>query len=116
MFQIRDLLFGVCDLLFGVYDLLVALGKLPFALDHLAPQILNLSLQPLVFPPQLFPAGLIGVPMTICRCPSWPCAACHSRTHPLYVKRFRSICPAKSTGYLNCYASLTFSWKACAFG
>jgi hypothetical protein len=28
----------------------------------------------------------------------WPSAATRSRTHPPYVKRFRAICPGKSTG------------------
>jgi hypothetical protein len=93
--QIRDLLLGIRDLLFGVRDLLFALG-------YFAAEFFILSMEPFVLPMEFFPAGLLGVPMTIRRCLSLPGAASRSRTHPPYVKRFRSICPTKSLGHLNC--------------
>jgi hypothetical protein len=43
--QVRDLLFGVCDFL--------------IAFGYLTPELLKLSLQPLILPLQLFPTGLV---------------------------------------------------------
>jgi hypothetical protein len=75
----------------------------PFAFDHLtvvlgyfATEFVVLSLPPLVFPVQRFPAGLIGMPMAIRRCPLSSCAASRSCTHPPYDKRFPETCPVNS--------------------
>ena len=96
-FQIRDLLLGVRDLLFPLGNLLFPLGNLAFAFVYFTPEILHLSLQPPILPLQLFPTGLVRVPMTIRRRLSSQGAASRSPIHPPYIKRFRSKCPAKST-------------------
>ena len=89
--QIRDLLLCIRDLLFSVAELLFAFGQL-------VAKILDLLLLPLDLPVQFLAAGLLGVPIGIRRgvLSSLP-AASPCRTHPPYVKRFGSICPAKST-------------------
>ncbi|MBZ5729076.1 MAG: hypothetical protein LAP87_30440, partial [Acidobacteriia bacterium] len=61
---------------------LFALGNLPVPFRYLAAEILKLSQQPLIFPMQLFAAGLVGAPMAIRCCSLLPRAANCSRTHP----------------------------------
>jgi hypothetical protein len=84
------LTFQIRDLLFGVRDLLIAFG-------YLVPEILNLALQPLIFPLQLFATGLVGAPMVLRRCLWLSSAASRSRTHPPYSKQFAAICSAPET-------------------
>jgi hypothetical protein len=88
--QVRDLPFGVDDLFFGVSDLLIAFC-------YFAPEVLNLSPQPLILSLQIFWAGLVRVPMAISDWPLLPFAASPFRTHPPYINRSGAICPAKST-------------------
>src|SRR5215471_1090151 len=83
----RQLPLQIGDLFFGIRDLLIAFG-------YLTPEILQLSLQPLILPLQVFPTGLVGLPMALRRCPWLPCATRQSRTHPTYSKQFAAICPA----------------------
>jgi hypothetical protein len=89
--QVRDLLLGVRDLLLGVRDLLLAS-------DYFTPELLVLATQPVIFTLQVLPAGRLGLPMAVRRYLGLPSVASRSRTHPPYVIRFRSKCPAKSTG------------------
>src|SRR5713226_3487972 len=85
LFPSRQLPLQIGNLLFGIRDLLIAFGYFTAA-------CFVLSLQPLIFPLQLFPTGLLGGPLRCC--PWLPCAASRSRTHPPYSKRFGAICPA----------------------
>ena len=89
-FQIGDLLLGIGDLLLGIGDLLLAFGQL-------IAEPLNLSLLLLDLLLQFLAAGPLRVRIAMRRC-SWSprSAASRCRTHPLYVKRFGGICPAKS--------------------
>ena len=95
--QIRDLLLCIRDLLLCIRDLLFSVAELLFAFGQLVAKILDLLLLPLDLPVQFLAAGLLGVPIGIRRgvLSSLP-AASPCRTHPPYVKRFGSICPAKS--------------------
>src|SRR5450432_2782116 len=91
----RQLPLQIRDLLFALRNLLFALRNLFFALGYFTAEFFVLSLEPLIFLMELFPAGLNGVPMALRRCPS-RLRPCPCRTHPPYVKRFGGICPQKS--------------------
>ncbi len=91
----RQLPLQIGDLFFGIRDLLIAFG-------YLTPEILQLSLQPLILPLQVFPTGLVGLPMALRRCPWLPCATSQSRTHPTYSKQFAAICPAPPLDPRDC--------------
>ena len=82
LFPPRQLPLQIRDLFFGVRNLLFAFGNLPFAFAYLTAQFFVLSQQPLIFPVQLFPAGLVGVPIAIRHRPWSPYPPSPSRTHP----------------------------------
>ena len=81
--QLRDLLLGIRDLLFLFRDL--------FGLTT-----------DLLVPVSQFLAKVFDLPFEIARL-----RIAMPRIHPPYGSRSCSICPAKSTGYVNCY---TNSW------
>ena len=90
LFPPRQLPLQIGYLLFGVGDLLFTFG-------YFTTKLVVLSQQSLIFPMQLFTAGLIGVPMAIPILYWLCCPTGRSRTHPPYNKRSVRICPEKST-------------------
>src|ERR1700687_894267 len=93
----RQLPLQICDLLFGVRYLLLGVRDLLLAFRHFPSEVFVLSQQPLIFTMQLFPAGLVGVPIDTRRRSLLRCAASLSCTHPPYSKGFGEICPEEST-------------------
>ena len=89
-FQIRALLFLLDDLLRLLGDLFVPFGYLLAAVVNLPLQLLELALR-------FFAIQRLRKPMLTRTALLVACTASGFRTHPPYVKRFREICPAKST-------------------
>ena len=68
-----------------LYDLLFSVRNLLFAVRYFAAEFFVFLPQPLIFPAQCFPAGLVDVLLPIRRCPVWP-------ENSIYLKQ-REIIP-----------------------
>ena len=67
-----------------------------FAFGYFTAKFLVLAQQPLIFPVQLFMAGLVRVQMAIRRCPLSSCAVSRRRTHSAIASKREVKAPAEA--------------------